>query len=107
MTDYRLEVTKDMAFRKYNIRRHYKAKEIKVNTFAEVINTIYEFKSESGVFNEEPILTGLTEEEEKAIHETRKGILKVLELEKERERILRVSSKLEKLVHPSLKKFTP
>ena len=82
MTDYRLEVAKDKESRKYNIRGNYKAKEIKVNTFAEVINIIYEFESENGVSNVEPILTGLTEEEEKAIHGTRNIILRLNELEK-------------------------
>ena len=84
MTDYRLELTKDKESRKYNIRGHYKdPKGIKVNTFAEVINTIYEFESENGVSNVEPILTRLTEEEEKAVHETIKRILRLNELEKE------------------------
>lgn len=107
MVNYRLQVVK-ISESKYNIKRHYDdPKEIEVDTFDKVINTIYRFRSEKDVLAKVPALIGLTEEEEEAIQETRKRILRVLELEKERERILRVSSELEKLVHPSLKKFKP
>ena len=84
MINYRLQVIKIRESRKYNIGRYYNDPiRIKVNTFAEVINTIYEFESEIGVFIKVPVLMELTEDEEKAIKETRNRILRLNELEKE------------------------
>lgn len=84
MINYRLQVVKISESGEYNIKKYYKdKKEIKADTFAQVINTIYRFKPESGVFTKVPALIGLTEDEEKAVQETRKRILRLNELEKE------------------------
>ena len=83
MPDYTLEIAKDVVSRKYNIINYNNhPRKIQANTFAEVINTIYGFKPESGIFTNKPTLKGLTNEEEEAIHETRRRILKINKLEK-------------------------
>lgn len=101
MTDYRLEVVK-ISESEYNVKGYYTdSKGIGADTFAQVINTIYRFKPGGDVFANAPILIGLTVDEEQAIQETRKRILRLNELEEKRKMILRVSSELEKLVQTS------